>query len=49
MKEHIDALFEYIENHFAELQHATPIYELYGALYEIGSNWEYYKELFEQA
>ena len=47
MKEHIDALFNYIEAHYQELQHVTLFGELYGLLYEIGSQWEHYQELFE--
>ena len=47
MKEHIDALFEWIENNFDQVQHITIFYDLYGILYEIGSEWKHYQELFE--
>ena len=47
MKNHIDALFEALEKNIDRCQHITNFWDLYGILYEIGSQWEHYKELFE--
>lgn len=44
MKPHIDALFDYLDKHANEFN-IKILYELFGILYEIGSQWEYYKEL----
>ena len=45
-KDMIDAMFNWLETHFPHIQHIDNFYELYGMLYEIGSQWEHYKELF---
>ena len=46
MKQHIDALFTYISDKNFEMMPHT-IYHLHGILYEIGSQWDYYKDFFE--
>ena len=45
MKQHIDALFDYISNNHTI--NSELIGELHGILYEIGSQWNYYKVYFE--
>lgn len=46
MKFHIDRLYDYITSNFEQIDEKAIGY-LHGILYEIGSQWEYYKIFFE--
>lgn len=46
MKFHIDRLYDYLTT-FASGDSEPAITELLGVLYEIGSQWNYYKQFFE--
>ena len=47
MRENIDALFDWIETNWDNISHITIFADLYGILYQIGSEWEHYQELFD--
>ena len=47
MKQHIDALFDFLSEQNFELMPPT-MGHLHGILYEIGSQWDYYKLFFER-